>query len=55
MLKKLNQREIQEFTKKFEIKCSSVTVEKIKNNYFIIIDESVRFQINNLDLLTDFT
>ena len=46
MLKKLNKREVQAFINKFEIKCDSIILEQIQDKYFIIIDESVRFQID---------
>lgn len=45
MLKKLNKREVQAFTDRFEIKCNSITLEKIQNDYFIIIDELIRFKV----------
>ena len=45
MLKRLNKREVQAFIDKFEIKCTSVTLEKIKEEYFIIIDEIIRFKV----------
>ena len=45
MLKKLNHKEVQAFVNKFEIKCNSITLEKIQNDYFIIIDEQIRLQI----------
>lgn len=54
MLKKLNKKEVQKFIDRFEIKCSSITLEKIKEEYFIIIDESIRFQIHNYNLIKDF-
>ncbi len=45
MLKKLNKKEVQAFIDKFEIKCNSVTLEKIQDDYFIIIDELIRFKV----------
>lgn len=45
MLKKLSKKEVQAFVNKFEIKCSSITLEKIKKDYFIIIDEQIRLQV----------
>lgn len=54
MLKKLNKREVQKFIERFEIKCSSITLEKIQEEYFIIIDESIRFQIHNKKLIKEF-
>ena len=54
MLKKLNKKEIQKFIDKFEIKASSITLEEIKKDYFIIIDEEIRFQIHNYDLIKEF-
>lgn len=45
MLKKLNKREVQSFIDKFEIKCNSITIEKIQEEYFIIIDELIRFKV----------
>lgn len=46
MLKKLNRREVQAFIDRFEIKCNSITLEKIQDTYFIIIGENIRFQID---------
>lgn len=46
MLKKLNRKEVQAFTNRFEIKCDSITLEQIQDEYFIIINESIRFRIN---------
>lgn len=54
MLKKLNKKEIQKFIEKFEIKASSITLEEIQNEYYIIIDEVIRFQIRNYDLIKEF-
>lgn len=54
MLKRLNKKEVQAFVNKFEIKCNSVTLEKIQEEYFIIIDELVRFKINNYLLIKEF-
>lgn len=54
MLKKLNKKEVQAFVNKFEIKCNSVTLEKIQDDYFIIIDETIRFQIHNYNLIKKF-
>ena len=54
MLKKLNKREVQAFVNKFEIKCDSITLEKIQNEYFIIIDELIRFQVHNDSLIKQF-
>lgn len=45
MLKKLNKKEVQAFIDKFQIKCSSVTLERIQEEYFIIIDELIRFKV----------
>lgn len=45
MLKRLNKKEVQAFTDKFQIKCSSVTLERIQEEYFIIIDELIRFKV----------
>lgn len=54
MLKKLNKKEIRRFVEKFEIKCSSITLEEIQKEYYIIIDEEIRFQIRNYDLIKEF-
>ena len=54
MLKRLNKKEVQKFIERFEIKCSSITLEEIQKEYFIIIDELIRFQIHNYDLIKDF-
>lgn len=54
MLKKLGKREIKRFIEKFEIKCSSITLEKIQNEYYIIIDELIRFQIRDYNLIKEF-
>lgn len=54
MLKKLSKKEVQRFIEKFEIKCSSITLEEIQKEYYIIIDELIRFQINNYDLIKEF-
>ncbi len=54
MLKKFKKREVQAFIDKFEIKCTSITLEKIQNEYFIIIDELIRFQIHNDSLIKQF-
>lgn len=54
MLKKLSKKEVQRFIHKFEIKCSSITLEKIQEEYYIIIDELIRFQIHNYHLLEEF-
>jgi len=54
MLKKLNKKEIRRFIEKFEIKCSSITLEEIQKEYYIIIDEEIRFQISNYDLIKEF-
>lgn len=54
MLKKLGKKEIRRFIEKFEIKCSSITLEKIQSNYYIIIDESIRFQIHDHNLIKEF-
>lgn len=53
MLKKLSKREIQLFIDKFQVKCDSITLEKIKEDYFIIIDEVIRFKINK-NIIEDF-
>lgn len=54
MLKKLGKREIRRFIEKFEIKCSSITLEEIQNEYYIIIDEVIRFQIHDHNLIKEF-
>ncbi len=54
MLKRLNKKEVQKFIERFEIKCSSITLEEIQKEYFIIIDELIRFQIHNYDLIKEF-
>ena len=54
MLKRLSKKEIKEFTRRFEIKYSSITLEKIQKEYFIIIDESIRFKIHDFNLIKDF-
>lgn len=54
MLKKLNKKEINRFIKKFEIKCSSITLENIQEDYFIIIDELIRFQIHDNNLIKEY-
>ena len=54
MLKKLSKKEVQRFVGKFEIKCSNVKLEEIQNEYYIIIDEVIRFQIHNYDLIKEF-
>lgn len=54
MLKKLNKKEVQKFIEIFEIKCSSITLEKIQEEYFVIIDESIRFQIRKYNLIKEF-
>lgn|GEM_PF-5215044 len=54
MLKKLNKKEIDRFVKKFEIKCSSITLENIQEDYFIIIDELIRFQIHDHNLIKEY-
>lgn len=54
MLKKLGKKEIRRFIEKFEIKCSSITLEKIQNEYYIIIDEVIRFQIRDYNLIKEF-
>lgn len=54
MLKKLSKKEVQRFIEKFEIKCSSITLEEIQNEYYIIIDEVIRFQIHNYNLIKEF-
>lgn len=54
MLKKLNKKEIQKFIEKFEIKASSITLEEIQKEYFIIIDEAIRFQIHDYNLIKEF-
>ena len=54
LLKKLNKKEINRFIKKFEIKCSSITLEKIQEDYFIIIDELIRFQIHDRNLIKEY-
>lgn len=54
LLKKLNKKEINRFIKKFEIKCSSITLENIQEDYFIIIDELIRFQINDHNLIKEY-
>lgn len=53
MLKRLNKKEVQAFVNKFEIKCNSITLEKIQEEYFIIIDEIVRFKVRE-DLIKSF-
>lgn len=45
MLKRLNKKEVQAFIDEFEIKCNSVTLKKIQDDYFIIIDELIRFKV----------
>ncbi len=45
MLKRFNRKEVQLFTNKFEIKCTSITLEKIQDEYFIIINEQFRLQV----------
>lgn len=45
MLKRFNRKEVQLFINKFGIKCTSITLEKIQNEYFIIIDEEFRLQV----------
>ena len=54
LLKKLNKKEIDRFVKKFEIKCSSITLENIQEDYFIIIDELIRFQIHDHNLIKEY-
>lgn len=54
MLKKLGKKEVQRFTGKFEIRCSSITLEEIQNEYYIIIDEVIRFQIHDYNLIKEF-
>ena len=54
MFKKLNKKEIQKFIEKFEIKASSITLEKIQNEYYIVIDELIRFQIHDYNLIKEF-
>ena len=54
MIKKLKKREVNRFIKKFEIKCSSITLEKIQEDYFIIIDELIRFQIHERNLIKEY-
>lgn len=54
MLKKLGKKEIRRFIEKFEIKCSSITLEEIQNEYYIIIDEVIRFQVRNYELIKEF-
>lgn len=46
MLKKLTKREIENFIKRYEIKCESITLEKIQDECFIIIDEKIRFKVD---------
>lgn len=53
MLKKLNKKEVRAFIDKFQIKCSSVTLERIQEEYFIIIDELIRFKVKE-DLIKSF-
>lgn len=45
MLKKLNKREVKDFIERYEIKCGIITLEKIQDEYFIIIDEEIRFKV----------
>ena len=54
MIKKLKKREVNEFIKKFEINCSSITLEKIQEDYFIIIDELIRFQVQDYNLIKEY-
>ena len=54
MLKKLSKKKVQRFIERFEIKCSSITLEEIQKKYYIIIDEVIRFQIRNYDLIKEF-
>lgn len=54
MLKKLNKREVQAFSQKFEVKCDSIILEKIQDEYFIILDDLIRFQIYNYSLIKEF-
>lgn len=53
MLKKLSKKEVQAFTNRFEIKCNSITLEKIQEEYFIIIDELIRFKVKK-ELIESF-
>jgi len=53
MLKKLNKKEVQAFIDNFEIQCDTITLEKIQNDYFIIVDEVIRFKINK-NIIKDF-
>lgn len=53
MLKKLSKREVKIFVDKFQIKCESITLEKKQEDYFIIIDESIRFQLEG-NLIKNF-
>lgn len=53
MLKRLNKKEVQAFVNKFEIKCNSITLEKIQEEYFVIIDEMIRFKVRE-DLIESF-
>lgn len=46
MLKKLTKREVKDFIERYEIKCDSITLEKIQDDYYIIIDEEIRFNVN---------
>ncbi len=45
MLKRFNKKEVQLFIDKFGIKCTSITLEKIQDEYFIIINEQFRLQV----------
>lgn len=53
MLKKLTKREVKDFIERYEIKCDSITLEKIQDEYFIIIDEEIRFRVN-YNLISSF-
>lgn len=46
IIKRLNKKELERFTNKFEIKCNKVIIELVEGIYFITIDYNKPFYID---------
>lgn len=53
VIKKFNKKELEQFTDKFEIKCSKIIIELVENMYFITINKDKSFYID-YELIKDF-